>query len=47
MAEGQYAVMDAAVAVTTNRAGKAPGYNRAAARREALPFLEQSRFRIG
>lgn len=45
--EGQFTVMDACFAVTTNRAGKAPGYNRAAARREAVPVLRESLLRVG
>ena len=45
--EGQFKVMDACFAVSTNRSGRPAGYSRAAARRESIPFLADKQFRVG
>lgn len=45
--EGQFKVMDACFAVSTNRSGRPAGYSRTAARREAVPILRESLLRVG
>lgn len=45
--EGQFKVMDACFAVSTNRSGRPAGYSRTAARREAVPVLRESLLRVG
>lgn len=45
--DGQAKVMDACMAVSTNRSGRPKGYSATAVRREVMPMLQRSAFRIG
>ncbi|WP_462417877.1 serine hydrolase domain-containing protein [Kytococcus sp. Marseille-QA3725] len=44
---GQFEVMDACMAVSTNRSGRPSGYSASAVRGEVLPMLSRSKFRLG